>query len=172
MGVPRTAKTLLKVNQVDGFDCPGCAWPEPGKRSHFEFCENGAKAVAEEATARRITPEFFATHSVSSLARQTDYWLGQQGRLTGPMIKRPGVDHYRPISWSDAFTLIAAQLKAVPPGSGDLLHLGPHLQRGRLPLPALRPRVRHQQPARLQQHVPRVLRRRAHTDDRAWARER
>jgi molybdopterin-dependent oxidoreductase alpha subunit len=115
MGVPRTAKTLLKVNQVDGFDCPGCAWPEPGKRSHFEFCENGAKAVAEEATARRITPEFFATHTVSSLARQTDYWLGQQGRLTSPMIKRPGVDHYRPIAWQEAFLLIAGQLKAIRP---------------------------------------------------------
>lgn len=115
MGVPRTAKTLLKVNQADGFDCPGCAWPEPGKRSHFEFCENGAKAVAEEATLRRITPEFFAEHSVSALATQTDHWLGQQGRLTSPMVKRPGLDHYRPIAWKEAFTLIAAQLKAIRP---------------------------------------------------------
>jgi molybdopterin-dependent oxidoreductase alpha subunit len=115
MGVPGSARTLLKVNQVDGFDCPGCAWPEPGKRSHFEFCENGAKAVAEEATLRRVAPDFFAQHSLTGLAAQTDYWLGKQGRLTSPMVKRPGVDHYRPIAWEEAFTLIAAQLKAIKP---------------------------------------------------------
>jgi molybdopterin-dependent oxidoreductase alpha subunit len=105
----------LKVNQVDGFDCPGCAWPETGKRSHFEFCENGAKAVAEEATLRRITHEFFAEHSVSGLATQTDHWLGRQGRLTSPVVKRPGVDHYRPIAWEEALMLVAAQLKAIAP---------------------------------------------------------
>src|SRR5215217_8284656 len=101
MGVKRTALTLLKVNQAGGFDCPGCAWPEPPargsgapeERAHAEFCENGAKAVAEEATLRRITPAFFAEHSIADLRGRTDYWLGQQGRLTSPMVRRPGTDH-------------------------------------------------------------------------------
>jgi anaerobic selenocysteine-containing dehydrogenase len=117
MGVRRTALTLLKVNQPQGFDCPGCAWPEPpsDSRSHFEFCENGAKAVAEEATLRRITPEFFAANPVSSLAGQTEHWLGQQGRLTGPMVKRAGSDTYEQVSWDDAISLTAAALRAVQP---------------------------------------------------------
>jgi molybdopterin-dependent oxidoreductase alpha subunit len=115
MGVRRSALTLLRVNQVDGFDCPGCAWPEPGAghRSHFEFCENGAKAVAEEATLRRITAEFFARHSVAELAEKSDHWLGQQGRLTEPMIKRAGGDHYEPIGWDEAFGEIATRLRAL-----------------------------------------------------------
>src|SRR5438132_13332168 len=77
MGVRRTALTLLRVNQKDGFDCPGCAWPEPEHRHTAEFCENGAKAVAEEATLRRVTPDFFAAHPVSDLATRSGYWLGQ-----------------------------------------------------------------------------------------------
>src|SRR5215204_7472593 len=75
MGVLRSAQTLLKVNQKDGFDCPGCAWPEEDKRHIAEFCENGAKAVAEEATIRRITPEFFAEHSMEELRGHDDWWL-------------------------------------------------------------------------------------------------
>ncbi|MGH9185741.1 MAG: FdhF/YdeP family oxidoreductase [Acidimicrobiales bacterium] len=112
MGVRRSVRTLLKVNQVDGFDCPGCAWPEPaaGDRGHAEFCENGAKAVAEEATVRRVGPAFFAAHPVSELAQRSDWWLGQQGRLTQPMVKRPGSDHYEPITWDGAFDLIAGEL--------------------------------------------------------------
>ena len=84
MGPVRTVNTLRLLNQTFGFDCPGCAWPDPagGQESHAEFCENGAKAVAEEATLRRVTPEFFAEHPVSELAGHTDHWLGQQGRLT------------------------------------------------------------------------------------------
>ncbi|MCP2336403.1 FdhF/YdeP family oxidoreductase [Actinomadura rupiterrae] len=117
MGVRRTALTLLKVNQKDGFDCPGCAWPEPGHRHTAEFCENGAKAVAEEATTRRITREFFAEHTVDELAVRTDHWLGQQGRLTEPMVRRPGSAHYEPISWDDAFGLVADELTAL--GSPD-----------------------------------------------------
>ena len=86
MGPVRTAQTLLKLNQRDGFDCPGCAWPEtPGHRKHAEFCENGAKAVAEEATKRSVTPEFFAAHSVEDLATRSGFWLSQQGRLAHPM---------------------------------------------------------------------------------------
>jgi molybdopterin-dependent oxidoreductase alpha subunit len=111
MGVRRTALTLLRVNQTTGFDCPGCAWPEPGHRSHAEFCENGAKAVAEEATLRRIGADFFATHPISELATRSGHWLGQQGRLTEPVIRRPGSDHYSPIAWDAAFALIADRLR-------------------------------------------------------------
>jgi len=117
MGIRRSTRTLLKLNQVGGFDCPGCAWPEPpaGERSHFEFCENGAKAVAEEATLRRVDREFFAAHPVAELAGRTDHWLGQQGRLAEPMVKRSGATHYEPITWDDAFALMGAQLKAIQP---------------------------------------------------------
>jgi len=115
MGVRRTTLTLLKVNQTDGFDCPGCAWPEPRERAHAEFCENGAKAVAEEATLRRITPEFFAQYSLAELADKTDYWLGQQGRLTTPMVRRPGGTHYEPIEWAEAFALTKNHLHAIKP---------------------------------------------------------
>ncbi|TCN58427.1 molybdopterin-dependent oxidoreductase alpha subunit [Rhodococcus sp. SMB37] len=115
MGVIRTAKTLTRLNQRHGFDCPGCAWPEtPGHRKPAEFCENGAKAVAEEATLRTVTPAFFAEYSVDELATKTDYWLGQQGRLTRPMILRDGTDHYEPISWDDAYRVIADHLGALP----------------------------------------------------------
>ncbi|WP_330270336.1 FdhF/YdeP family oxidoreductase [Lentzea sp. NBC_00516] len=114
MGVVRTVKTLRLLNQREGFDCPGCAWPEPqGHRKMAEFCENGAKAVAEEATKRRIGPEFFAEHSIESLRTKTDYWLGQQGRITEPMVLRPGATHYTPISWDAAFTLMADELTAL-----------------------------------------------------------
>ena len=114
MGVRRTALTLARVNQPGGFDCPGCAWPEPppGRRSHAEFCENGAKAVAEEATRRSAGPEFFAAHPISDLATRTGHWLGQQGRLVTPMVRRPGADHYTPISWDDALALFADELRA------------------------------------------------------------
>ena len=114
MGLLRTAQTLAKVNQRDGFDCPGCAWPEEsGGRKIAEFCENGAKAVAEEATRRVAGPEFFARHPVPELLDRQEYWLSQQGRLTHPVVLRPGEDHYRPISWDDAYALIAEQLNAL-----------------------------------------------------------
>ncbi|MFJ7166112.1 FdhF/YdeP family oxidoreductase [Streptomyces globosus] len=117
MGLARTARTLLKVNQKDGFDCPGCAWPEGDKRHTAEFCENGAKAVAEEATLRRVTPDFFAAHSVADLASRSGYWLGQQGRITGPVHLAEGADHYRPVTWERAFEIIAEELNAL--GSPD-----------------------------------------------------
>ncbi len=115
MGVKRTAQTLLKLNQAEGFDCMSCAWPDPdpGHRHAAEFCENGAKAVAEEATTTRATPEFFAAHSIAELDGYTEHWLGQQGRITEPMVKRPGGTHYVPIDWEEAFTLIAAELKGL-----------------------------------------------------------
>lgn len=115
MGVGRGVQALLQVNQVDGFDCQSCAWPSPDADRHvFEFCENGAKAVADEATSRRIDREFFARHSVAHLAAQTDHWLNAQGRLTEPMQLLPGTTHYTPISWADAFALIAQELRALP----------------------------------------------------------
>ena len=111
MGPARTARTFFHLNQRNGFDCPGCAWPEtPGHRKHAEFCENGAKAVAEEATTRRVTPEFFAEHSVTDLGGHSGYWLSQQGRLTHPMYLAPGEEHYRPVGWDEANTIIAAEL--------------------------------------------------------------
>lgn len=113
MGVRRTALTLLRVNQKDGFDCPGCAWPEPEHRHTAEFCENGAKAVAEEATLRRVTPDFFAAHPVADLATRSGYWLGQQGRLTHPMYLAQGAERYEPVSWERAFDVIAEELAAL-----------------------------------------------------------
>ncbi|MFE7415168.1 FdhF/YdeP family oxidoreductase [Streptomyces laurentii] len=113
MGMRRTARTLLKVNQKDGFDCPGCAWPEGDKRHVAEFCENGAKAVAEEATLRRVTPAFFAAHPVADLAGRSGYWLGQQGRITQPVYLPEGGEHYEPVSWERAFTILAEELTAL-----------------------------------------------------------
>ncbi|MEU6510532.1 FdhF/YdeP family oxidoreductase [Streptomyces sp. NPDC046942] len=117
MGVRRTTLTLLQVNQKKGFDCPGCAWPEPDHRHTFEFCENGAKAVAEEATLRRVTPEFFAAHPVADLAGRSGYWLGQQGRLTHPMYLPEGGTHYEPVTWERAFDIVAEEITAL--GSPD-----------------------------------------------------
>jgi molybdopterin-dependent oxidoreductase alpha subunit len=114
MGPTRMTAALARVNQRHGFDCPGCAWPEaPGGRKIAEFCENGAKAVAEEATKRTVTPEFFARHSVSELATRPEYWLSQHGRLTHPMVLREGHDHYEPIDWDDAYRLIATHLNTL-----------------------------------------------------------
>ncbi len=115
MGLRHTISTLAVINQPTGFDCPGCAWPEaaPGERHRIEFCESGAKAVAEEATKARIDREFFTRHSIADLCSRSDFWLGEAGRLTSPMIKRPGGTHYEPINWEDAFTEIAAQLRGL-----------------------------------------------------------
>jgi len=101
------------MNQKGGFDCPSCAWPDPdGERSRFEFCENGAKAIATESTKKRIRPEFFAKHSVAELAEQTDFWLNDAGRITTPMVLEKDGTHYQPISWDNAIALIAEELNA------------------------------------------------------------
>ena len=114
MGVGRGVRTLLKLNQKTGFDCPGCAWPEPdGERSHAEFCENGAKHVADEATTKRVTPEFFREWSVADLAEQSDHWLGKQGRITHPMVLRRGATNYEAAGWNEAFALIANELNSL-----------------------------------------------------------
>ncbi len=110
MGVIRGTKTLLKLNQVAGFDCPGCAWPDPEHRTVAEFCENGAKAVADEATRNRAHPAFWARYSIAELLEKSDYWLNKQGRITHPMIVKPGSDRYEPIEWDEAFALIAETL--------------------------------------------------------------
>lgn len=123
MGALRTAAVLARLNQRHGFDCPGCAWPEEqGGRKLAEFCENGAKAVAEEATKRTVTPEFFARHSIGELLAKPEYWLSQQGRLAHPMVLHPGDDHYRPIGWDAAYQLIADQLAALDSPDGAVFY--------------------------------------------------
>ena len=115
MGVLRGTRALLDVNQQDGFDCQSCAWPSPDTGRHwFEFCENGAKAVADEATPKRVTREFFAGRSVTALADESDHWLNAQGRLAEPMVLRPGATHYEPIAWEAAFALMANELRGLP----------------------------------------------------------
>ncbi|WP_374362871.1 FdhF/YdeP family oxidoreductase [Pseudoduganella danionis] len=107
-------KALLSQNQPGGFDCPGCAWPDRAAGASFAFCENGVKAVAAEATSKRVRPEFFAAHSVSALLQQSDYELEQHGRLTTPMAYDSASDHYRPVSWERAFAIMAEHLRALP----------------------------------------------------------
>ncbi len=111
MGVTKTIKTLTTVNQSGGFDCPGCAWPDPKHSSTFEFCENGAKAVADEGMKANVNPEFFAKHSVQKLSQKSDYWLNKQGRISEPMILREGSNNYEPISWEESFRLISKNIK-------------------------------------------------------------
>ena len=117
VGAVRGMKALLALNQKGGFDCPGCAWPDPdGHRSSIaEYCENGAKAIAEEATTNKLGAEFFATNSVADLAMLTDYEIGKKGRVAEPMYLPEGATHYQPISWDAAFAKIAQHLNAVQP---------------------------------------------------------
>jgi molybdopterin-dependent oxidoreductase alpha subunit len=113
-GLRNTLGTFHKINQIEGFDCQSCAWPNPDdKRSIAEFCENGFKAVAYETTTERITPEFFREHSVADLLTRSEHWLGHQGRITEPMVLRPGATHYEPIGWAAAFETVAAELRAL-----------------------------------------------------------
>lgn len=111
MPLSRAIKVLRKLNQKKGVDCPGCAWPDPKKRSKLgEFCENGVKAIAEEATSQRVDQDFFANYSISELHSKSDYWLGQQGRLTGPVVRKKGSDHFVPIDWEEVYELIGKKL--------------------------------------------------------------
>lgn len=114
VGPIRSLQLLRKVNQKGGFDCPGCAWPDPLERTPFEFCENGAKAVYEEASAKKVGAAFFAEHSVVDLLKQSDMELGKSGRLTEPMILRPGSAYYTPLSWDEACAMIGEELNALP----------------------------------------------------------
>ncbi|TFC93579.1 MULTISPECIES: FdhF/YdeP family oxidoreductase [Cryobacterium] len=111
MGVPRSLRALTAMNQRDGFDCMSCAWPDPALRKTFEFCENGAKAVTWEATPVTVPTTFWAENPISELLTKSEYWLGMQGRLVEPVYKPAGAEHYRPISWDDAFTLVGDTLR-------------------------------------------------------------
>src|SRR6266403_6169824 len=112
--IVKGGRSLLSMNQPDGFDCPGCAWPDPKHTSSFEFCENGAKAVSWEATAKRTTPEFFAAHAVSELWNWSDFDLENEGRLTHPMVNDQATDKYVPVTWDEALARIGAALRALP----------------------------------------------------------
>ena len=114
MGLVRGTRGMLNLNQKGGIDCQSCAWPDPDHRTINEFCENGAKALADEATTKKIGAEFFANYSVSELADHDDFWLNAQGRLTEPLALREGSEHYEAIAWEDAFHLIAMQLNSLP----------------------------------------------------------
>ncbi|MEN9800162.1 MAG: hypothetical protein RL653_3859 [Pseudomonadota bacterium] len=115
MGVLKAFNALRTVNQFDGYDCPGCAWPDPdGHRSAAEFCENGAKAVADEAMTGLLDAGWFAAHPVDELLARDEFWLGQQGRLAEPLVRLPGAAHYTPISWEEAFARVGATLKGLP----------------------------------------------------------
>ncbi len=114
IGIAEPLRSLLHMNQEGGFDCPGCAWPDPADRSKLgEYCENGAKALAEEGTSRRVDSDFFARNSVEELSLWSDYEIGKSGRLVEPVVLYPGKIHYEPISWEAAFTLIADHLQAL-----------------------------------------------------------
>ena len=114
MGVVHATRGLLALNQKGGIDCQSCAWPDPeGKRTIAEFCESGSKALADEGTGKRIDADFFARYSVEQLLEKDDYWLNLQGRLTEPVVMRKGATHYQPISWEDAFELIAGELNSL-----------------------------------------------------------
>ena len=114
MGVSNSIRSLRMVNQKSGFDCPGCAWPDPEHRTSFEFCENGAKAVADEATKSKVGADFFARYSIQELATKSDYWLNSQGRIIEPMYLDSNSNYYRPITWDEAFNKISAKLNALP----------------------------------------------------------
>lgn len=114
-GLKRGAEGMAKLNQTNGFDCPSCAWPDPDDhRASTEFCENGAKAMASETTKRRVDPAFFRKFSVEEISQQSDYWMEQQGRITDPMVLKEGASHYEPVSWDEAFHLIAEELNGLP----------------------------------------------------------
>ena len=114
MPVWKAMKVLGKLNQQKGIDCPGCAWPDPAKRSRLgEFCENGVKAIAEEAQHQLAGQAFFKQHTIASLQKKSDYWLGHQGRLEQPMVRRPDSKRYEPITWSEAFELIGSHLQSL-----------------------------------------------------------
>lgn len=112
MGPVKTIKTLAMVNQKEGFDCPGCAWPDPDHRTTFEFCENGAKAVADEAMKAHVTPLFFQKHSIQELSELSDYELNRKGRISHPVFLPKGESHYRSITWEDAFKKIGSALQS------------------------------------------------------------
>ncbi|HVE58736.1 MAG TPA: FdhF/YdeP family oxidoreductase [Pyrinomonadaceae bacterium] len=113
-GAIRGTKLLLALNQKGGIDCNSCAWADPdGERTHAEFCESGAKAIADEADTKRVTPDFFAKYSVAELSAQSDQWLNAQGRITEPVFLAENATHYEPITWEKAFHILAEELNSL-----------------------------------------------------------
>ncbi len=124
MNVTEAPATLLRTNQPDGFDCPGCAWPDKKHSSTFQFCENGAKAVTWEATKKRVPPAFFAAHSVTELLQWSDYKLEDEGRLTHPMRYNAETDKFEAVAWESAFAEIGAKLRALNPNAVEFYTSG------------------------------------------------
>lgn len=115
VGIIKGTKALLGLNQFKGYDCPGCAWPDPDdERAIIEFCENGAKAIAEEATKEKVDAAFFKKYSVEEISSWSDYKIGKSGRIFEPVILHEGSNHYEPIEWNEAFSLIGEKLKSLP----------------------------------------------------------
>ena len=165
MGPKRAAQTLLKMNHIDGFDCPSCAWPDPDRRRAAEFCENGAKAVAWEATRKRVGAEFFVQHSVADLLEHDDHWLEQPGPADRADVRRTGrhplrADHVGGGVPAGRRSPRRSRLA----GPSGVLHIRPRLQRSGVRVPAAGSPSGHQQPPGLLQHVPRVQRHRPHRD--------
>ena len=113
LGLARTAKLMTSINQKDGFDCMSCAWPDPDERKTLEFCENGARAVTWEATPVTVPTSFWSENSVTDLLEKSEYWLGMQGRLTEPVYKPAGSDHYEPVTWDRAFAIVGDRLRGL-----------------------------------------------------------
>ena len=113
MGAVNGSSVLMSLNQKGGIDCSSCAWSDPKDRTLAEFCENGAKAMADEGTQKLAGKGFFAKHSAEELSQKTDYWLNSQGRIAQPVVLREGKTHYEPISWEDAFAMIAEELNSL-----------------------------------------------------------
>ncbi len=113
MGAARATFALLNLNQKNGIDCQSCAWADPDERTVAEFCENGAKALADEGTTKRIGAEFFAEYTIAELNEKSDQWLNAQGRITEPLIRRENSNHYEPISWDEIFELLTENLNAL-----------------------------------------------------------
>tara|TARA_B110000438_G_scaffold303096_1_gene363131 strand:- start:3268 stop:5532 length:2265 start_codon:yes stop_codon:yes gene_type:complete len=122
-GISRTIKTMRTVNRFDGYDCPGCAWPDPDHhRSGFEFCENGAKAFATEATKKRLTPKRLSAKTVQEWSQLSDMQLDKLGRITHPMVLRKGSNNYQSVSWEDAFCMIAETIDDISDPNQTVLY--------------------------------------------------
>lgn len=157
---------LLRTNQPAGFDCPGCAWPDKAQHSTFQFCENGAKAVTWEATSKRVTPEFFARHTVTELLARSDYELENEARLTHPLVYDATTDKFRAIEWDDAFARIGEILCGFDSPDRAEFYTSGRASNEAAFLFQLFARVRHQQFPRLLEHVPRGDQRRSSAVDR------
>ena len=157
MNTGEAVRTMFRVNQKGGFDCPGCAWPDPDDdRSKLgEYCENGIKAIAEEAQRKRLDASFFAQHSIAEMLGWSDFEIGKKGRLTEPMLLKEGNTHYEPISWDDAFQMIGGHLKGLAsPDEAVFYTSGRTSNEAAFLYQLVCQRIWHQQPARLLQHVP------------------